>query len=191
MKVAKFTIEGEIKTKQRPRAYSINGHARMFTPKDTLYYENYVRECYKRQCKDIYFKDKPLEVEIIALFNPPKDYEKFLNNHIYVSCLKHKDLDNIAKIVLDSLNTIAFIDDKQVDSLVVKKAYCDPNTKERIEVRIVEHGTDEETAKKVYQVKKLNIKIETLKAIENPTIRQRKDLKVLEDKLKETGIDIW
>ena len=38
----------------------------------------------------------------------------------------HKpDLDNLAKIILDSLNGIAFDDDKQVVKLEVEKYYSD------------------------------------------------------------------
>lgn len=34
------------------------------------------------------------------------------------------DVDNIAKIVMDSLNKLAYLDDKQVNFLSVRKQYC-------------------------------------------------------------------
>lgn len=38
---------------------------------------------------------------------------------------KKPDCDNIAKIILDSLNGIAYEDDKQITSLTVEKYYGD------------------------------------------------------------------
>ena len=38
--------------------------------------------------------------------------------------LKKPDVDNVAKIILDALNGIAYRDDKQVVELYVKKSYA-------------------------------------------------------------------
>lgn len=38
--------------------------------------------------------------------------------------LKKPDVDNVAKIILDALNGIAYRDDKQVVTLIVKKSYA-------------------------------------------------------------------
>ena len=38
--------------------------------------------------------------------------------------LKKPDVDNVAKIILDALNGIAYKDDKQVVTLIVKKSYA-------------------------------------------------------------------
>ena len=46
-----------------------------------------------------------------------------------------KDLDNIAKAVLDGLNTKAFIDDRYIVGLTLEKMYADDN---RIDVIIEE-----------------------------------------------------
>jgi Holliday junction resolvase RusA-like endonuclease len=42
----------------------------------------------------------------------------------YIKPTKKSDADNIAKIVLDSLNKIAYYDDAQVVELEVKKIYA-------------------------------------------------------------------
>lgn len=34
------------------------------------------------------------------------------------------DVDNIAKIVMDSLNKLAYLDDKQVSRLSIRKQFC-------------------------------------------------------------------
>ena len=46
-----------------------------------------------------------------------------LNNEIYPTT--KPDTDNIAKSILDSLNGIAYLDDKQVVDLRVRKQYAE------------------------------------------------------------------
>lgn len=46
-----------------------------------------------------------------------------LNNEIYPTT--KPDTDNIAKSILDSLNKIAYLDDKQVVDLRVRKRYAE------------------------------------------------------------------
>lgn len=116
-----FIVEGEIKSKQRPRLTTINGYARAITAKETVEYENLIRMEYQRQCKGYYFGLLPLQIRVEAYFKPPKDIK---NQMEYVSklecmenkviCTKHKDFDNIYKIVCDALNGIAYEDDKQI-----------------------------------------------------------------------------
>ena len=49
--------------------------------------------------------------------------------------MKNKDLDNIAKTILDALNGIAYEDDKQIVELHCEKYYTSKNT-EYVEVKI-------------------------------------------------------
>ncbi len=58
-----------------------------------------------------------------------------LKENVYV--LKKCDCDNIAKIILDSLNKIAYDDDKQVAELEVKKFYSS-NPRVEVELKGVE-----------------------------------------------------
>lgn len=115
---------GKIQAKQRPR---FNGKF-AYTPKETVNYENWVKACYLEK----YSNEKPLEtalqVTIIAFFDIPKSIskkkrEQMLNNEIYPTI--KPDTDNIAKSILDSLNGIAYLDDKQVIKLVVEKYYAE------------------------------------------------------------------
>lgn len=117
------TVEGKIKGKARPRMTKF-GHT--YTPQDTVNYENWVRLCYKQQ------SNKKLEgfiqATIIAYFAVPKSYSKtkrldcVLNN---LRPTKKPDADNIAKIILDSLNGIAYDDDSQIVELTVIKNWTD------------------------------------------------------------------
>lgn len=130
-----FTIKGEIKTKQRPRATVIGGHARVYSSKDTIMYENYVKSEYQRQCAYYFNGNEPLKATITAYFLPSNELAKYGQDVKYVACMKNKDLDNIAKTILDALNGIAYEDDKQIVELHVEKYYTSEPT-EYVEVKI-------------------------------------------------------
>lgn len=80
-----------------------------------------------------------IKVTIIAYFDIPKSTSKkketeMLNQSI--SPTKKPDIDNITKIVLDSMNKFAFKDDTQVTKLEVEKKYA---TESKIYVKIEEY----------------------------------------------------
>ena len=118
----RFTVPGEPMSKQRPRM-TRTGHT--YTPQQTVVYENLVKMAYLA-LKDNYFWDcTPLEVHIIASFAIPKSYSKVkikkcLQGELAPST---KDLDNIAKIICDALNGIAYSDDKHICRLIVEKIF--------------------------------------------------------------------
>ena len=121
-----FTVEGKIKGKDRPRFF--RGHA--YTPKETKEYEKLVASKYEGE------KIKgQVKVEITAHYKIPKSTTKKALLEIKNGKLPQvkPDIDNILKIVLDSLNGVAYEDDKQVTSITANKCYAiDGN--ERIEV---------------------------------------------------------
>lgn len=126
-------IEGKIKGKARPRFNTNTGHA--ITPKDTLSYENWVKYCYKEQ--DGRYIEGPIRAVITAYYKIPKSYSKKRVQAIREGLeqpVKKPDADNIAKIILDSLNKIAFNDDAQIIELIVLKKYTEEN--ERVELMI-------------------------------------------------------
>lgn len=119
-----FNIPGKIQAKQRPR---FNGKI-VYTPQNTINYENWVKACYLEEYKNEKPFEKALKVNIIAFFEMPKSTskkkkEQMLNNEIYPTI--KSDTDNIAKSILDSLNKIAYLDDKQVVDLRVRKQYAE------------------------------------------------------------------
>ncbi|WP_300259413.1 RusA family crossover junction endodeoxyribonuclease [Clostridium sp.] len=115
-------VTGKIRGKARPRI--CRGHA--FTPQDTVQYEKLVRECYKEQ--DGRYLEGTVRALIIAYYKIPKSYSKKRVQAIREDLekpTKKPDADNIAKIILDSLNGIAYKDDSQVVELRVKKEYTE------------------------------------------------------------------
>jgi len=127
-----FIVPGEPKGKGRPRFNTKTG--RTYTPGDTINYENLVKVQYQTLVGDKY-TDKPIEAVM------PKSMSKSNREKVYHGKLrptKKPDLDNIAKIVLDSLNGLAYKDDSQVVSLRIDKHYADkPLVK--VELYEVEH----------------------------------------------------
>ena len=126
-------IEGKIKGKARPRFNTKTGRA--FTPGDTVSYENWVRLCYKEQ--DGRYLEGSLKAVITAYYEIPKSYTKKRVQAIKEGLelpVKKPDADNIAKIILDSLNGIAYKDDSQIVNLTVVKKYTDGAEKVMLEL---------------------------------------------------------
>lgn len=127
MRSITFTIPGQPKGKQRPKVTMRGNFAHAYTPKETTNYENYVKVMFQI-CKDKVFLDGPIRAEIVAYFPIPKSTSKKNRTLMLSGGIKYTkkiDCDNLAKIVLDSLNGIAYKDDAQVYELSVKKLYSD------------------------------------------------------------------
>lgn len=128
-------IETKVKGKQRPRFRRVGNYVQTYTPKETQALEKMIAAKYKAEGGKLY--EGTVEVVIAACFRPAKSLSKKkqyeLMNHLY--CDKKPDIDNIAKLVLDALNGVAYTDDKNVVSLKVVKLYEDT---EGIEVNVYE-----------------------------------------------------
>jgi Holliday junction resolvase RusA-like endonuclease len=123
-----FKIIGKIVGKQRPRATTFGGHARVYTPKDTMNYENLVKFSFLEKYPNFipYDSKTPLKVKITAFKPIPKAYSKKKRQQALdreIRPLVKPDLDNIAKSILDGLNQVVFEDDKSVVDLHVVSYY--------------------------------------------------------------------
>lgn len=132
-----FEVPGKITGKGRPRVNTITCTA--YTPTRTKEYEDLIKQYFIMKYRGI----KPLEgrisVTIKAYFGIPKNAskkqrEEMLNNNI--SPVKKPDIDNIAKIILDALNKLAFNDDNQIIKLSIEKVYSE---EEKVSVLIEEY----------------------------------------------------
>ena len=128
-----FKIPGKAQAKQRPR---IGRSGVVYTPKETLVYENYVKMCYSdyaRQFEWLPYENQ-VKAEIDVLVAVPKSDSKAKKKAKIEGVIRptvKPDCDNLAKSILDSLNGLAYQDDKQVVELIVKKYYA-----ENAEVRV-------------------------------------------------------
>lgn len=116
-------IPGEPMGKQRPRMNTRTGVA--YTPRKTVLYENWVRECYCIS-KDKTKLEGALKADIKVYMGIPKSTSKKKRQAMLdgkIRPTKKPDLDNICKIILDSLNSIVYDDDKQIVECWIEKWY--------------------------------------------------------------------
>ena len=128
-----FKIPGKAQAKQRPR---MGRSGIVYTPKETLVYENYVKMCYSDYANQFGWLpyENQVRAEIEVLVAVPKSDSKTKKKAKIEGMIRpavKPDCDNLAKSILDSLNGLAYHDDKQVVELVVKKYYA-----ENAEVRV-------------------------------------------------------
>lgn len=134
--ICKFIIIGRPQAKGRPRFRRVGNYVSTYNPKQTTEYENLVKKSAIEQCKDKLDKEYTglVKMSIKAYFKPNKSIsKKQYNLLIGQAYLKKSDADNIAKIICDSLNGVAYKDDAQVAVLNIEKYYDD---EERVEVVI-------------------------------------------------------
>lgn len=102
-KVVRFEVPGEPRSKQRPRVTQRG----TFTPKETIEAERHVRDCWRAT------GEQPFQDQLLV------DITFYNGNR------RRRDLDNMAKLVLDALNKEAYEDDVQVIELNVRKIFTE------------------------------------------------------------------
>lgn len=121
----KFTVYGKPQGKARPR-FTYQGRA--YTPKNTVDYEGQIKQAYIAAGGTLISDTAPILICITACLKKAK------TNKMDFPTLK-PDADNIAKIVCDGLNGVAYKDDKQITCLTVKKVWAEDGI-ERVEIEI-------------------------------------------------------
>lgn len=121
----KFTVFGKPQGKARPR-FTKRGGA--YTPKKTVDYETQIRQAYIAAGGTLISDTEPILICITACFKKAK------SNKMHFPTLK-PDTDNIAKVVCDALNGIAYKDDKQITCLTADKVWAEDGI-ERIEIDV-------------------------------------------------------
>lgn len=122
-----FEIKEKAIGKQRPR-YSSKTH-RMYTPTKTSTFEEKVKWAFKSKYNiETELSIKPFRATILVVYEPPKSTSKKRRLELIGSQYTSKpDVDNIAKIILDSLNGLAYKDDSQISTLSIIKQYGSEN----------------------------------------------------------------
>jgi Holliday junction resolvase RusA-like endonuclease len=121
-----FFVPGQPQGKGRARVVNIGGHARAFTPEKTASYESLIKsQYYAMEPKTLPLLGE-VDMSITAIFDIPKSTAKknigpMLNGDIKPT--KKPDADNIAKVICDALNGIAYSDDTQIVNMHVKKIF--------------------------------------------------------------------
>ena len=107
-------IAGKPFAKQRHRS---TRRGIMYTPKQTVDYENVLAMEYIRKYGNKEIESQGYKVDVFCCFLPPRSANKhqrelMLNGHILH--IKKPDKDNLAKIIGDGLNKIAWHDDSKI-----------------------------------------------------------------------------
>ena len=121
-----FIVDGKPQGKQRPRFSRIS--KTVYTPNKTAKYEKQIAKAYTDSGGKCIPADCYVSVNVSAFFPVPKSYSKKKREDCLERRLrpdKKPDMDNILKVVLDALNRVAYVDDKQVVELIGRKYYTE------------------------------------------------------------------
>ena len=127
-----FTVYGEPQGKARPRVVRnrFTGKTVVYTPEKTMAYEEAVKQAFKEAAyNERMLNSFPLKeavyIRVLAVFKVPIATKDKREQMLYGEILptKKPDCDNIAKIICDALNGVAYDDDKQIVQLLVSKVY--------------------------------------------------------------------
>ena len=135
--IYEFEVPGKVIGKGRPRLNTYTGI--VYTPTKTKDYETLIEQYFMIKYPRFKILEGRIKVSIIAYFSIPKstnktETEKMLKNDI--SPTKKPDIDNIVKIILDSMNKFAFKDDIQITKLEVEKKYGE---EDKVYIKIQEY----------------------------------------------------
>lgn len=136
----KIEVLGKVIGKGRPRFTSRGKYVSTYTPKTTRDYEKKIKEIYLYQkCKK--FENTPLKIKITAYYKPPESISEKKKKELMGAWRDKKpDIDNIAKIVCDALNGVAYKDDNQIALMLVAKLYGE---EDKLTVEIDELGVQD------------------------------------------------
>lgn len=135
--IYEFEVPGKVVGKGRPRLNSYTGV--VYTPTKTKDYETLVEEYFLLKYPRFKVLEGRIKVCIVAYFSIPKATKKSEINEMLennMSPTKKPDIDNIVKVILDSMNKFAFKDDNQITKLEVEKKY---SLEDKIYIKIEEY----------------------------------------------------
>ena len=124
--------------KQRPRIARRGNFSRAYTPNKTLQWESAAATLIRSSWVGNKIVEEPCRVEIYA-FRKRTQYMNAKKRHEVDLCGTKPDIDNIAKIVLDSaVRSGVLKDDNLVCELVVFKRWAPPSMDGFVEIRIMD-----------------------------------------------------
>jgi len=130
-----FTVYGEPIAQARPKATTINGHVRMYDPKKSRDFKDYVKLVASENAPRSLLEG-PLSMRV-QIFRPtPKSFSKRKTAQAEAGEIRpitKPDVDNYIKAIKDALKNVIWKDDSQVVQLIASKWYSE---RPRVEVLI-------------------------------------------------------
>lgn len=119
-------IEGGPVGKGRPKATTIGGGARMYTPAKTKNYEAMVKAEAQKSMGDQQPFAVPCLVEMRIVLGVPASYSKKKREGCLAGDIlptKKPDSDNVIKAIFDAFNGVVWTDDVLATDLIVRKRF--------------------------------------------------------------------
>ncbi|AUS12406.1 RusA family crossover junction endodeoxyribonuclease [Bacillus subtilis] len=138
-----FTIYGEPVAQGRPRATTLNGMTRLYDPKKSRDFKQYVKLA-ASDYRPAKLLEGPLELSVKVYKSTLKSFSKKKTAEAEQGLLrpsKKPDVDNYIKGIKDGLNKVIWHDDSQIVDLHVSKFY---SRKPRIEIQVKPLSQEEE-----------------------------------------------
>lgn len=142
-----FTVPGHPQGKARARTVRNHrtGRSISYTPPKTANYEMLIRQCFlAAPGKRYYDAGIDLSIDIVAFFQIPKKAPKYKRDQYANNDIRptyKPDVDNIAKVVCDALNGVAYRDDAQIVDIHVSKRYTELDPRVHVSISKIRHGT--------------------------------------------------
>jgi Holliday junction resolvase RusA-like endonuclease len=132
-----LVVPGEPCGKGRPKFCKVGKFARAYTPAKTVNNEATIKQIFTVRYPDFTPLDGPMAMTVIAYMSIPasasgKTKVAMLAQRVWPT--KKPDADNILKLVADSLNGLAYVDDKNIVTAKCHKVYSD---RPRLEICVV------------------------------------------------------
>jgi Holliday junction resolvase RusA-like endonuclease len=141
MKSILITIPGSAMGKQRPRSRFVRSKKSVtpiiYTPEATRIYESKIAAAYIQAKGEFAMPGTPVSIKILVFEKKSKNQKEKIKADFPI---KTPDMDNIAKIVMDGLNGIAYQDDRQVVDICALRFWSDsePHVLIRVEEKKIE-----------------------------------------------------
>lgn len=151
-----LVVPGEPQGKLRAKAVRIGEHVSTYTPDKTVKFETYIRELFAVKYPDFVPMEGALILKFIAWVSIPKSTskkKKVLMQQGVIRPTKKPDIDNILKVILDALQSVAFRNDSQFVAGLPLKYYSE---RPRLEIRIEEAKFDEWIRKRLDKIDPFN-----------------------------------
>lgn len=124
----KLTVPGNPQGKQRPKAMRKGQFTGIYTPEKTVNYETYIKELFVTKYPDFMPMVGPLIMQFTAFVSIPastSQKKKALMLDGLIIPEKTPDIDNILKIIMDALESVAYKRDSQIAVAVNVKLYSE------------------------------------------------------------------